>query len=141
MATASATPTASNGKAKSKSGYVPAQARLTSHYSINRAFFDDEEAIFSRIDEIRHIPCFAVHGGNDLVCPPSTAYELHAAWPEMRLTVVPSAGHSMYDPGLMNEVLAATDAMREAPLQLTLPSDTSSSSEAPPAPQPEPAPG
>ena len=47
------------------------------------------------------------------VCPPSTALELHAAWPEMELVVVPAAGHSMYDPGLQKGVLDATDAMRE----------------------------
>ena len=38
---------------------------------------------------LRSIPCIAIHGGNDLICPPQTAYALHEAWPEMRLRVVP----------------------------------------------------
>ena len=104
---------AAAGVAAGKGGYIPAQARLTSHYSANRAFFESDESILSRIDEIRHIPCIAVQGGNDLVCPPSTAYELHKAWPEMRLVVAPGAGHSMYDPGLLAGVLDATDSFRK----------------------------
>ena len=92
--------------------WIPAQARLTSHYSINGAFLGDEEAILGRIDRIRHIPCVAVQGGNDIICPPSTAYELHEAWPEMELKVVPGAGHSMYDSGLQTQVIEATDRMK-----------------------------
>ena len=92
--------------------YIPAQARLTSHYSVNGAFLGNDEAILSRIDRIRHIPCVAVQGGNDIICPPSTAYELHQVWPEMELKVVPGAGHSMYDSGLQTEVIEATDRIK-----------------------------
>lgn len=38
------------------------------------------------------------------ICPPETAFALHEVWPEMRLRLVPGAGHSMYDPGLQQEV-------------------------------------
>ena len=65
---------------------------------------------------LRSIPCIAIHGGNDLICPPQTAYALHEAWPEMRLRVVPGAGHSMYDAGLQREVLRATDSLRASSL-------------------------
>ena len=54
-----------------------------------------------------------MQGGNDLVCPPTTAYELHEAWPEMQLRIVPAGGHSMYDAGLQEEVLRATDELRD----------------------------
>lgn len=54
-----------------------------------------------------------MQGGNDIICPPSTAYELHEAWPEMELRVVPAGGHSHYDSGLMAELLRATDAIRD----------------------------
>ena len=55
------------------------------------------------------VPCVA---GNDVICPPETAYALHEAWPELRLRVVPGGGHSMYDPGLQWEVLEAVDSFR-----------------------------
>ena len=41
------------------------------------------------MDRIRHIPCIAVQGRLDFVTPVRTAYDLHCAWPEMELRVVP----------------------------------------------------
>jgi len=41
------------------------------------------------MDSIRHIPCIAVQGRLDFVTPVRTAYDLHCAWPEMELRVVP----------------------------------------------------
>ncbi len=41
------------------------------------------------LDAIRHIPCIGVQGRLDFVCPPQTAYDLHLAWPEMELLIVP----------------------------------------------------
>lgn len=60
------------------------------------------------------VPCIAVQGQQDMVCPPGTAYALHQAWPEMRLRLVPNAGHSMYDPSIRHELLLATDALAAA---------------------------
>ena len=41
------------------------------------------------MDSIQHIPCIAVQGRLDFVTPVRTAYDLHCAWPEMELRVVP----------------------------------------------------
>lgn len=100
--------------AKPSNAWVPAQARLTSHYSVARGFVNDEGLLSAAVPRIRdaRIPCIAVHGGNDLICPPVTAYELHEAWPEMELRVVPGSGHSMYDSQIQAEVLRATDLLR-----------------------------
>lgn len=61
---------------------------------------------------IRDIPCIGVHGRLDFVCPVQTAYELSAAWPEMELRVIPGAGHSMYDSGIIHQLVEATDRMK-----------------------------
>ena len=106
------------------------QARLTSHYSTRRAFFASEDELLASVQAIRHLRCIAVQGGNDLVCPPTTAYELHQAWPEMDLRVVPGAGHSMYDGGIQKAVLDATDELREQGAQ------TAQGEAAPPGPGP-----
>ena len=74
--------------------------------------FLEDEALLEGVERIRHIPCVAVQGANDLICPPSTALELHRAWPEMELRVCAAAGHSMYSAQLQAEVLRATDAFR-----------------------------
>ena len=68
------------------------------------------------MDAIRHIPCIAVQGRLDFVCPIKTAFDLHCEWPEMEVRVVPGAGHSMYDPAIAHELLEATDRMRRSPL-------------------------
>ena len=56
-----------------------------------------------------HLPAIAVQGTADTICPPATAYDLHAAWPELELRLVSGAGHSHYDPDIQHELLEATD--------------------------------
>lgn len=65
------------------------------------------------IHKVRQIPCIAVQGRLDYVCPVVTAYDLHCEWPEMELRVVPNAGHSMYDDAIKSELLDATDRLRK----------------------------
>ena len=110
-----AAPSATGPPSPPPGGFVPAQARLTSHYSVARGFLDETELLHGAAATCREwgIRCIAVQGGNDLICPPSTAYELHQVWPEMELRVVSGGGHSMYG-ALQAEVLAATDALRDA---------------------------
>jgi proline iminopeptidase len=49
-----------------------------------------------------------VHGRYDVVCPIENAWELHKAWPEARLEMVPDAGHSASEPGIVNALIQAT---------------------------------
>lgn len=88
-----------------------AQALLEAHYSVHAAFLQ-QQPLLDHMDRVRHIPCVAVQGQWDLVCPPSTAVELGKVWPEMELRLVPRAGHSMYDPAITHELVTATDRMR-----------------------------
>lgn len=94
-----------------------AQAILTCHYACTQGTgvrdSDDERGLelLEQVDNFRQIPCIAMHGRNDLVCPISTAYDLHQAWPEMELQVVPGAGHSQYDPRITHSLVTATSRM------------------------------
>jgi proline iminopeptidase len=47
-----------------------------------------------------------------MVCPPETAFDLAAAWPGARLTVVPDAGHSALEPGVRTALVAAVERFR-----------------------------
>jgi proline iminopeptidase len=38
-----------------------------------------------------------------------TAWELHRAYPEAVLRIVPDAGHSAFEPGIVHELVSATD--------------------------------
>ena len=65
-----------------------------------------------QVDRIRHLPCTIVQGRYDVVCPPITADALAQAWPEAEYVVVPDAGHSIREPGITRELVAAVERMR-----------------------------
>ena len=57
-------------------------------------------------------PCTIVQGRYDIVCPPVTADALARAWPEAEYIVVPDAGHSVREPGITRELVAAVKRMQ-----------------------------
>jgi len=91
------------------SHFAEAFARIECHYFINNCFFDEENFLLKNVDKIRHIPGVIVQGRYDLPCPVVSAWELHKAWPESELIIVPDAGHSMTEPGIRSALIEATD--------------------------------
>ena len=87
-------------------------ARLEAHYFRN-VRLDPDDLLLRRVDSIRHIPTFIVHGRYDIVCPVASAVDLHERWPESSLVIVPDAGHSSHEPGITRELVAATDRIRD----------------------------
>ncbi|HJV83192.1 prolyl aminopeptidase, partial [Noviherbaspirillum sp.] len=85
--------------------------RLEAHYFLHDGFFGDDQLI-RNVDRIRHLPAVLVQGRYDVVCPPSAAFRLHAAWPEAKLHVVDDAGHSGYEPGITRLLVGATEQFR-----------------------------
>jgi proline iminopeptidase len=53
-----------------------------------------------------------VQGRYDVVCPAESAWELHRAWPESELIIVPDAGHSITEPGIISALVEATDRFK-----------------------------
>src|SRR5206468_61638 len=86
-------------------------ARIEAHYFIHGGFFADGELI-DNVSRIRHLPCTIVQGRYDVICPPVTADALARAWPEAEYIVVPDAGHSVREPGITRELLAAVKRMQ-----------------------------
>ena len=98
--------------------FLPAQAMLTCFYSANDRFVMGryhnsmlDEAI---VDQVRNIPCIAIQGGRDHICPPDTAMDLAEAWAEMELRICLNGGHSMYDENITSEIVRATDRLADA---------------------------
>ena len=89
--------------------FALAFARIECHYFVNGGFFDAEDQLLRDVDRIRHIPATIVHGRYDVVCPLQNAWDLHRAWPEARLEIVPDAGHSAFEPGNLDALVRATD--------------------------------
>ena len=73
----------------------------------------DDGALLANIGKIRHIPGVIVHGRYDMVCPVTNAWELHKAWPESELHIIPDAGHASYEPGILSALINATDRFAE----------------------------
>ncbi|MBE9126942.1 MULTISPECIES: prolyl aminopeptidase [unclassified Coleofasciculus] len=92
-----------------QSQFADAFARIECHYFVNQGFFDSEDQLLQNCDRIRHIPGVIVQGRYDVVCPMISAWELHRAWSEAELIVVPDAGHSMTEPGIRSALIEATD--------------------------------
>ncbi|MFO7180170.1 MAG: prolyl aminopeptidase [Pseudomonadota bacterium] len=85
-------------------------ARIECHYFVNGGFLERENQLIEDVGKIRHVPAVIVQGRYDVVCPMQSAWELSRAWPEARFVIVPDAGHSAYEPGIVHELVTATDA-------------------------------
>lgn len=87
-------------------------ARIECHYFINNAFFPTNNYLLENVEKIRKIPGWIVQGRYDVVCPARSAWDLHRAWPEAKITIVPDAGHAASEPGTRSALIQATDAAR-----------------------------
>jgi proline iminopeptidase len=87
-------------------------ARIECHYFVHGGFFEHEGQLLRDAGRLRGIPGTIVQGRYDLVCPPQSAWDLHRAWPEADLRIVPDAGHSAFEPGIAHELVSATDRYR-----------------------------
>jgi proline iminopeptidase len=85
-----------------------AVARLEAHYFRN-VKPDPDSMLLDRVNRIRHIPAFAVHGRYDIVCSVKNMFDLAGAWPELDTVVSPDSGHSSHEPGITKELVAATN--------------------------------
>ena len=63
----------------------------------------------SQVYKIRHIPTVIVQGRYDVVCPAKSAWDLHREFPESKLHLVQTAGHSCYEKGITSKLVQATN--------------------------------
>jgi proline iminopeptidase len=89
--------------------FALALARIEAHYFVNGGFLETPDQLLRDVQRIRHIPGVMVQGRYDVVCPMTSAWDLHRAWPEASLRLVPDAGHSAFEPGITHELVTATD--------------------------------
>ncbi|OZB61075.1 MAG: prolyl aminopeptidase [Lysobacterales bacterium 14-68-21] len=89
--------------------FALAFARIECHYFVHGGFFEHDDQLLRHVDRIRKIPAVIVQGRYDVVCPLRSAWDLHRAWPEADLRIVQDAGHSAFEPGILHELVEATD--------------------------------
>jgi proline iminopeptidase len=89
--------------------YALAFARIECHYFINKGFFRCDNQLIEDAGRIAHLPGTIIHGRYDAVTPMKNAWDLTKAWPKAELRAVPDAGHAMTEPGIVHEIVLATD--------------------------------
>lgn len=90
--------------------FALAFALIENHYFVNKGFLEHEnQLIETGIDIIRHIPTTIVQGRYDIVCPVATAWELSKNWPEAKLIIAPSSGHTAFEKEITHELIKATN--------------------------------
>lgn len=95
--------------------YARALARIECHYFINAGFLARDGALLEGAHRLAEIPGVIVHGRYDVVTPVISAWRLKERWPAVRLNIVEDAGHSMTEPGIVHELVAATQAFEKVP--------------------------
>jgi len=89
-----------------------ALARIECHYFMNNRFFETDNYLLEHVRRIRKVPGVIVQGRYDIICPMTNAWDLHRAWPEARLEIIPDAGHASIEPGIIDALIRATDSFR-----------------------------
>jgi proline iminopeptidase len=90
-----------------------ALARIECHYFVNHCFLEPSQ-ILRDAQYLHGIPGTIVHGRYDMICPLENAWALSRAWPQAQLRVVADAGHSATEPGTVDALVQATDALPRA---------------------------
>jgi proline iminopeptidase len=87
-------------------------ARIALHYFTHAGWLEPDQLVRDA-GKLAGIPGRIVQGRYDAVCPPATAWDLHRAWPDSTLQLLPQAGHAVTDRGVLDALLEATDEFRE----------------------------
>ena len=69
----------------------------------------EEGQLIRDAHKLAGIPGVIVQGRYDACTPARTAWDLHRAWPQAEFHMVPDAGHAFNEPGILRQLLAATD--------------------------------
>jgi proline iminopeptidase len=94
--------------------FVDAFARIECHYFVNGGFFDEDGWLLKQAaGKLKGIPGTIVQGRYDVVTPLTSAWELKKAWPDADLKIIPDAGHSSLEPGIVDELIRACDSLAD----------------------------
>lgn len=92
--------------------YAIAFARIECHYFVNKGFFDADDQLLRDAHRIADIPGVIVHGRYDMCTPFFNAWDLKKVWPKGELRIVQDGGHALSEPGIVDELIGATEAYK-----------------------------
>jgi proline iminopeptidase len=88
-------------------------ASIETHYFVNGGFFTKDQ-LLEDAWKIKDIPTVIIQGRYDLVCPMKSAYDLHKKLEKAKLVIVPDAGHSCFEPGIVDGLVNATEEFKDS---------------------------
>ncbi|SEP36850.1 proline iminopeptidase [Methylobacterium sp. ap11] len=88
--------------------FALAFARLENHYFVHNCWMENGQ-LLRDAGRMKGIPGAIVHGRYDMPCPVKNAYLLHKAWPDASFHIVEGAGHATTEPGILDQLIRATD--------------------------------
>ena len=103
-----------DASAKAKYGdgeYALAFARIENHYFVHQGWLEEGQLIRDA-HKLAGIPGVIVQGRYDMACPAQTAWDLHRAWPEADFHMIEGAGHVYNEPGVLEQLMAATERFK-----------------------------
>ncbi len=101
-------PDAANSAQHDDGHFALAFARIETHYFTHGCWLEPGQ-LLAGAERLRHIPATIVHGRYDMPCPAHYAWALHQAWPEAEFHLVEGAGHAFSEPGILDQLIRATD--------------------------------
>lgn len=101
-------PDAANTAKHSNDTFSLAFARIENHYFVHDGWMDEGQLIRDA-HKLAGIPGVIVQGRYDACTPAHTAWALHRAWPQADFHLVPDAGHAFNEPGILTQLIEATD--------------------------------
>lgn len=88
--------------------FALAFARIENHFFTHGGWLEDGQ-LLRDAHKLNGIPGVIVHGRYDMPCPLRTAWELSKRWNEGELHIIEAAGHTMAEPGILDQLIRATD--------------------------------
>ena len=89
-----------------------ALAKIESHFYSNNCFMP-ENYIIDNINKVSHLPGTLVHGRYDMVSKLEGSQTLADHWDNCVLQIIPGAGHSSSEPGVIDALIQASDKMAD----------------------------
>ena len=101
-------PDAANAAKHAADHFALAFARIENHFFVHRGWLEEGQLIRDA-HKLAGIPGAIVQGRYDVATPAKTAWDLHQAWPDAEFHLVDGAGHAFNEPGILAQLLDATD--------------------------------
>lgn len=101
-------PDAANAAKHAADHFALAFARIENHFFVHGGWLEEGQLIRDA-HKLAGIPGAIVQGRYDVATPAKTAWDLHRAWPDAEFHLVGDAGHAFNEPGILTQLLNATD--------------------------------